>query len=89
MKLFEWRSQALSAYAPGYLITAAGDIEQAKDNVRQQFEREFFELFLHLNKNYEEDWKDIADLWENLENDLLKEPNIYEIGHTFLIRGSD
>lgn len=89
MKLYYWTSKALREYANGHLITIANDIEEAKENIRTQFLRDFQETFLHLDFHDPDDQDMIREKLEELENDLSKEPvHLNHDGNCILIKGS-
>ena len=89
MKLYCWSSNALKQYGSGHLITIANDIEEAKENIRTHFLREFNELFLHLDFDEPDDQEEIREKLQELEDDLSKKPMYLDHdGNCVLIKGS-
>jgi len=89
MKLYYWTSKALKEYANGHLITIANDIEEAKENIRTHFLREFNEFFFHLDFDDPDDQEQIREKLQELEDDLSKKPMYLEHdGNCVLIKGS-
>ena len=87
MRLFYWASKTFKEYGNGYLIAIGKDAEEARNLIRTQFKKEFFDNFLHLDINDPEDKDEIKEKYKEIETDLMKEPVLINEG-AFIIRGS-
>jgi hypothetical protein len=87
MKLFCWTSKTLKNYGNGYLITNGENIKQAKENIREEFKKNFNNLFPHLDESHSSDKHEIDEIYQSLENDL-KENTLNITNNSILIFGS-